>query len=78
MKSIAIFVALWLLLPMCALKAEETPDSSKETPSSEATYAACIKQAQALQERFAVCTTKECRDAVTSDFRTWSAKCFKE
>jgi hypothetical protein len=78
MKSIGIFVALWLLLPMGALKAEETPDSSKETPSSEAAYAACIKQAQALQERFAECTTKECRDAVTNDFRTWSAKCFKE
>ena len=78
MKSIGIFVALWLLLPMGALKAEETPDSSKATSSSEANYAACIKQAQALQERYSECTTKECRDAVTNDFRAWSAKCFKE
>jgi hypothetical protein len=76
--SLFVFAALSMLATMGVLKAEETPDSSKGTSSSEAQYAACIKTAHALQKRFSECATKECRDLVTEDFQAWSAKCFKE
>lgn len=73
-----VFATLSLLPPAGLLKAEETPDSSKATSSSESHYEVCIKEAQTLQKRFSECATKECRDLVTKDFQAWSAKCFKE
>jgi len=76
MKLRPIIIAVAIALPIAPVMAVEGPN--KDTAALEAQYKACLVQARELQKRYSDCKSKQCTDAVTADFETWSAKCFKD